>query len=256
MVRSVLFVGLLPLVACGGEVQRDPTGTVGPSSTSPCDTNPSGVCYPTDHVGTSALVLDGAGQPIQRGDRVPNVRFIGFRAPNAHAVVDTTQAPAMISLADYYDPEQKLGPAGTGISVIRVMVNTAWCGPSNEEADFVSGANYTGQNSGGASFAKELEPLGVVFIEVLGEGAIVGQGATMSDLVSWVGHHEIDYTATVDGPLGYSPLSSYFPEAAIPFSLDIDARSMEILHIDIGLDIKADTTLKNWVAWVDTHAPL
>jgi len=234
MTRSIGAVLLGLLVACGGRTDRL-EGLAGPTEGPTCDANPYGVCYPADHVGTAV------------GDRIANFRFRGFRSPGTYTVDEMT-TPQELALADYYDPDGELG-----VKILHVMVNTRWCGPSNEEADFVSGANYTGQNTGGASFARELEPLGVRFLEVLVDG-IVGQPATLDDLRAWIVDHDIDYTAAVDPH--YGELGPLFTTAAIPFNMVIDARSMQILATSVGFDTQLDASVKSWVTWVDTHPPM
>lgn len=251
----VRVLTLVAIAACGGSAVVEPAGT-GAVGAQPCDQNPVGSCYPTDHIGFASIVLDDQGEPVTRGDRLANARFVGFRAHDASAPIDPTQPPETIALSDFYDPSQVLAPGGGGISVLRIMVNTAWCGPSNEEADFVSGGDYTGQNTGGASFARELEPLGVVFLEVLSDGPVDGEAATLANLQTWTTNHAVDYTAVIDDTTGASLFASAFPRAAIPFSIDVDARSMEILAIDVGFDTVGDTKLEGWVAWEKTHAPL
>ena len=236
-------------VACGGRTDRL-TGLAGPTdgTGAPCDTNTYGVCYPTDHVGTAVAEIGQDGNLWQHGDRIANFRFMGFRSPGTYTT-DAVTTPEALSLSDFYDPEGELG-----IKVLHIMVNVRWCGPSNEEADFVAGANYTGQNTGGASFASELAPLGVRFLEVLVDGLMLGQPATLDDLRAWVTEHRIDYAAGVDG--NYGELGPFFPQAAIPFNLEIDARSMEILATSMGFDSEMDASLKKWVAWVDAHPPM
>ncbi len=245
---SMWGVGLVLFVAaCGGRVNGASEGTAAPTETSDaCETNPYGTCYPA-RVGTTPMT--GAA----RGDRIPNFKFVGFRAEGVDAVVDTTTTTEF-SLADYYDPERLLGPAGKGFTIIHVLVETAWCGPSNEYTDFIAGANYTGANTGGASWAKELAPLGVVFVELLVDGKVVGEPATVADLRDWVTHHQINYTVGLDS--FYLSLGSLTTAAAIPFTMDIDARSMEILDAEVGFDTNGDTAIKHWIEWQTLNSPL
>lgn len=249
-----MLVGLLAC-ACGGRTDRL-EGLEGPTGEPACDTNAYGVCYPSD-VGTAAMQTDASGNVVARGDRIANFRFVGFPSPGAFAVDDVTEART-ISLADFYDPAGQLG-----IKILHVMVNVRWCGPSNEEADFVSGANATGQNAGSAAFARELEPLGVRFLEILTDGLVIGHPATLDDLRAWVTQHEVDYAAAVAGGaqsssgfLSTGELGPFFTNAAIPFNMVIDARSMEILYASTGFDSALDVRLKTWLAWQDAHAAL
>ena len=243
--------------ACGGKVRGDP-GLEGPSTQEGCESNPYGVCYPASDLGTLTMQLDAQDNVVAHGSRMPNFRFVGFGATSPAGVVDTSSSQ-ILSLADFYDPDHRLGPSGQGLSVIHVMVNTMWCNPSNQEADLTSGANFMGENPGGTSWARELAPLGVVFLEVLTDGIVVSTPATLDDLRSWVTHHEVDYSvATAGGSLGSTSgaLGIFFLADAIPFNIDIDARSMEILATSTGLDTSLDVHLKAWVAWESTHPPM
>jgi len=174
---------------------------------------------------------------------MPNFRFVGFQAKSPNGVVDSSQTQ-ILSLADFYDPTGALG-----YTVIHIAVNTVWCGPSNEEADYIAGHSYAPS----PGFAKELAPLGVVFLEVLTDGPVVGQAATIEDLRTWVSMHQTDYSVAVDGD--YGSLGSLFDGAAIPFNIDIDARSMEILSSELGFNTALDTAIKTWIDWESVNPP-
>lgn len=246
-IGEAVLIGLL--AACGG---RDPgaglTGLTGPTEHSSCETNPYGACYPTANIGTSAMKT--ANGKVTPGDHIPNFRFIGFR-PLAPGAVDDTTVPATLSLSNYYDPAAKLG-----VSLLVILVNTEWCGPSNEEADAVAGGNYTGDNTEHTSLASELAPLGVRFLEVLVDGPLTGQPATLDDLREWVTRHAVDYPLGLDGD--YAELGQLFAMPAIPFNLVIDARSMEILETWTGFDGSAQMSahLQNWLAWQAANPPM
>jgi hypothetical protein len=203
--------------------------------------NPYGVCYPTADIGTH--VRSGATW----GNRIPNLRFTGFRAHGTD-VVDTTTAET-IALADYYDPN-----GITGNVLLVITSNQMWCAPSNEQADFFSGANYTGANVGAASWAKDLAPLGVVVIEALDDGPKPGISATLDDLRAYMARHTSDYTSVVDP----DRVLSFFFWTEFPWDPDvlvIDARSMEMLSATVGFDWQAGTSLAQLAATTRASPP-
>ena len=177
-VSSVLFLG-----GCSSSVPGDP-GINPPSQTTDCaaaDKNGYNVCYPSTDIGTSTR--SGFGSSATPGNRIQNYAFTGYKATDTNQVV--TGTTTTFHLGDYYDPNGQgvqgvIG--GVPIKVIHLTVAALWCGPCNEETDFISGANYTGANTGNASFASELAPLGVVFVQAIDDGAVTGVGATLSDL--------------------------------------------------------------------------
>lgn len=255
--KHVVFLGVAgvvsSLVACSSAPPADP-GVQPPSQTSDCNTvdkNGYGVCYPTADVGTkSRTTLTSSGVA---GNRIANYAFTGYPATDVTQL--TAGTTSTIHLSQYYDPQQKgvtgiIG--GVPIKVIHLTVAARWCPPCNEETDFIAGANATGQNSGGASFASELAPLGVVFVQALDDGLTVGTGATVNDLNLWIGDHKNDFSTGLDP--GNAQLGVFFDAAAIPFNMNIDARSMEILTADVGFDTAMDTTIKSQVLkWIDAN---
>jgi hypothetical protein len=223
------FMGLsATLLACAVPMRPD-QGLAEPTSPETCESNPYGVCYPTNDIGTALR------SGLRYGDRIPNLRFMGFRS-HGTTVVETTAQPGTVSLADFYDP---MGLMGNVLVVI--ISNHMWCGPSNEQADFFSGANFTGVNTGGASWAKDLAPLGVVVIEALDDGVTPGTSATLDELRAYVARHESDYTSVLDGD---RKLAAFFVQTPWdPDVLVIDARSMELLSATVGFDTNAGQTL-------------
>ena len=59
-----------------------------------------------------------------------------------------------------------------------------------------------------------------------------GTGATITDLNNWVTHHQSDFPSMLDP--GVQNLGIFFAGAAVPFNMNIDARSMEILSSELG----------------------
>jgi hypothetical protein len=248
-VVSSLFFG------CSSAPPGDP-GIQPPSVTTDCndaDMNGYGVCYPSADIGTKSRT--GFTSNSIPGNRIQNYAFTGYPGTDTNLI--TTGSPVTVHLGQYYDPAQQGVPGiigGVPIKLIHLTVAAVWCGPCNEETDFISGANYTGANTGNASFATELAPLGVVFVQALDDGAVAGVGATMNDLNSWITHHQNDFTSMVDP--GNMNLGVFFDAAAVPFNMNIDARSMEILTADVGFDTTMDLTIKNQVLpWINNHDP-
>jgi hypothetical protein len=246
--KHVALGGLVSLAfACSSAPLPDP-GIKGPTVTTVCSAdqmNPYQVCYPTQNLGTSARTATTAGSTIN------NYAFTGYKTQNLTVLSSSTATSTTVHLADFYDPMQK-GIMnvinGQPIKIIHLSVAALWCEPCNEETDFTSGANHTGQNTGGASFASELAPLGVVFVQAIDDGPVVGTGATINDLNTWITWHQNDFTTMLDP--GNTNLGIFFDAAAIPFNANIDARTMEILSTDVGFDTQLDQTIKN------TYLPL
>jgi hypothetical protein len=241
------------LLACGASVPPDP-GTEGPTVQTQCsesDQNAFGVCYPTSDIGTGARSNFGMnGAP---GQRIANFAFTGFQASNTSLVA--AGAPDTIHLARFYNPSLQSIPNiidGVPVKLIHLTVADVWCGPCNQETDFISGGNWTGANTAGASFAKELAPLGVVFVQALGDGPVFGTGATIGDLATWINHHQSDFTEMLDPNV--QNLGIFFDAASVPFNMNIDARSMEILSSETGFQTSMAETIKSQVLpWIDSH---
>jgi hypothetical protein len=248
--KHVALGGLVSLAfACSSAPLPDP-GIKGPTVTTNCSAdqmNPYQVCYPTQNLGTSARTATTAGSTIN------NYAFTGYNTPNLTVIDPTMAQSTTVHLADYYDPMQKGLPNvinGLPIKLIHLSVAALWCGPCNDEADFVAGSNFTGTNTAipPASFASELAPLGVVFVSAIDDGPVVGTGATIADLNTWINRHHDDFTTMLDP--GNQNLGVFFDAAAIPFNANIDARTMEILSTDVGFDEQLDQTIKT------TYLPL
>jgi hypothetical protein len=89
-------------------------------------------------------------------------------------------------------------------------------------------------------------------VQALSDGPTFGTGATITDLNNWVTHHQNDFTTMVDP--GIQNLGVFFDGAAVPFNMNIDARSMEILSTELGFDTAMDNTIKNQVLpWIDAN---
>jgi hypothetical protein len=229
-----LFAVSVGISACSSNSSTSQdTGLTGPAqSTAAVDTNPYGVAYPTQNLGYLAR------RGTVPGNIIENYKFLGHAAAaDSGSELDPTQPLTTIALADYFDPQGKLGPNGVGIKIIHLSVAAYWCVPCNDETDST------------VSVAAGLTQKGVVFVQALDDGPSEGTAATPTDLTNWINKHKSNFTEMLDP--GLRNLGQFFDAAAVPFNANIDARTMEILSAGVGepTSITADvTTWLNWVA--------
>jgi hypothetical protein len=213
----------------------DDAGTPeGDGAVGPVDMNPYGVPYPGDNIGTNARkcvtpACDSAGGSIH-GNQIQNFKFLGY--PNG----DMSKGIQTIELADFYDPEGKLG-----YKLLHLGVAAVWCVPCNQET-------------------KATEPLvagylkqGVVFAQALDNGTMLGQAATQADLDMWIGTYKSTFTEMLD-PDNMN-LGIFFSAAEVPWNAIIDARSMEILQAGVGYSGNIQSDLAPWITWVAQNSP-
>lgn len=206
-----------------------PSGTQNPGLMAPGqtptghDTNPYGVAYPNANLGTSQR------RGAIPGNQIRNYKFLGY--PKG----DMTQPLQTVALADFYDPQGKLG-----FKLIHLGVAAVWCTPCNEET------NAT------VPLIAGLLKQGVVFAQALDDGPTMGTGATLSDLKGWIDNHHSDFTEMLDP--NNNNLGVFFDAAAIPWNAIIDARSMEILTDGTGYSGDVSADLAPWIAWVNDPA--
>lgn len=223
--------------ACSSSNTQD-SGLQGPGQTQgQAELNPYGVAYPTSNIGYLARRGSVPGNVIQ------NYKFQGYQAAaDSSTQLDTSAGLKNIALADFYDPQGKLGPNGVGIKIIHLSVAAVWCPPCNDETDQTS------------QVAASLTQQGVVFVQALDDGAQVGTPATQKDLDGWIVKHKSNFTEMLDP--GLKNLGQFFDAAAVPFNANIDARSMEILSAGVGEpqpSVQAD--VQRWLNWVAANAP-
>ena len=172
------------------------------------DVNPDGIAYPTDNLG---------GRPRsgkRAGDRIPNFTF--------QAYVDGDRAAGLktVSLADYFDPDQKRN------KTLHIEVSAVWCTICSS----VTEETIKVKDSLGLE--------GVRYLEIMAAGKSVGAGPSLAEVDSWVIRHSSNITTGIDvrsrrlAGIGVDPNLK-------PWDIVIDTRTMEILDSSGGspLDI-------------------
>src|SRR5438552_293309 len=116
LASAIVTTGIL--LGCSSSPKQD-SGLAGPTSggVTASDKNPYGVPYPATNVGHDARHGSIAGSVM------PNFKLLGYK--NAEQTAETPKGEFTgVSLADFYDPDGKLG-----IKVIHIQVASVWCGP-------------------------------------------------------------------------------------------------------------------------------
>lgn len=247
---AALVASSLVFFGCSSGPPPDP-GVAKPTpaagSCAATEQNPYQACYPTDDIGTQART----GPSGIAGNRIANFAFTGYPWTDVTKQV-TTGSTSTVRLADYFDPKGQIQINGiTGIKIIHITVAAVWCGPCNEETDYIAGNQTNTPAAPNPGFAAELAPSGVVFLQALSDGPLVGHGATLTNLNDWINYHTSDFTSMLDP--GVANLGVFFDAAAVPFNANIDARSMEILSTEVGFNTAMDTDIKSWLNWQNSH---
>lgn len=204
---------------------------IDPNNPNKCaDKNPAGDCYPTTNQGYNPR------KGTVAGNRIPNFKFIGYRG-TAGTQTPNSGDTETIQLADYFDPK------GAKYKIIRIVVASVWCGPCNQETDYIV------QNKLSADLGNQ----GAVFLQALSDGPVVGTGATLGDLQSWIGNHKSDFPSMLDPQV--KNLGVFFPASAVPFNATIDARSMEILSVELGFNSQMKSDVTKWISWTAANPP-
>lgn len=191
------------------------------------DGGDAGLGYPTAHLGTNPRV---GSTP---GDVIHDYAFTGYRATGG--VLDTSTLRT-IRLADYYDPLGK-----KGLKVLHLVAAARWSAPDGALVQAAVTATSTLAAKGG------------VFLVVVGEGTSVGANASKGDLDAWANAYAPHFSLALDP--GFAQLSALWDVSAVPFNVDIDLRSMEILATDLGAPANLEATVDAHLTWVATHAP-
>jgi len=227
-----LFACSTSTSAPGGTETEQPTdrgieGTGETNAASAPDTNPDGVPYPTDNLGTKAR---SGSTP---GNRMMNYKFLGY--PNA----DMSQGLQPISLANFFDPSAKK------YKMIHIQASGTWCGYCKQETKTVK------------PIAQAIADRKVLWIISLAEGKTMGTPATSNDLDQWMAEFKTPFTHVLDS--GNKNLGPFYDSAALPWNANIDARTMEILSAGVGAqdhltekDALAD--LDKWLTKIDNNS--
>jgi len=160
------------------------------------DTNPAGVPYPTENLGTTV------------GTRVMNYKFLGY--PDG----DPSKGLQPMSLAQFFDPQ------GAKYKMIHVQASGTWCTFCRQETKVVT------------PMAQKLAERKVVWIISLAEGAALGTPATKSDLDQWIAQFKSPFPHFLDS--GNKNFGPFYDAAALPWNANIDATTMKILSSGVG----------------------
>jgi hypothetical protein len=190
------------------------------------DANPDGVPYPTDHLGG----VHHAGKRL--GDRIPNFTF--------QAYVDGDRAAGLktISLADYFDPEQKRH------KILHIEVAALWC------AICSSVASETVQ------VKDELDKEGVVLLEIIVAGRGLQIGPSLGEVDGWVMSHHTNFSSAIDvRARRLSTIGIDGGSGRMPWDLLIDTRTMEILNSSVGAPQSILRFDRDGLDYVGSHPP-
>jgi hypothetical protein len=173
-------------------------------------TNPDGLPYPTDHIGGHAHRSKTAG------DRIPNFTFQAYVNGDRAAGLQT------ISLADYFDPQQKRN------KILHIEVSAVWC---------TICSSVTQET---VKIKEELAKEGVAYLEVMTAGSRPGAGPSLGEVDDWVTRHQSNITTAID--VSARRLAGIGVDSGVrPWDIVVDTRSMEILESSGGspLDVAA-----------------
>jgi hypothetical protein len=186
--------------------------------------NPDGVAYPTDHLGG----VEHAGR--RPGDRIPNFTFQGYVDGNREGGLRT------ISLADYFDPEQKRH------KVLHLKVAATWCAYCSAElAETVK-------------VKEELAAEGAAFLEVVVSGNALQAGPSLGEFDGWLTRHSTTLTTAID-VRARRMASVGIDGSVMPWDLLIDTRTMEILDSSGGAPADVKRYVRDGLAFVSKNPP-
>lgn len=186
------------------------------------DANPDGVPYPTDSLG-------GIGRASSRaGHRIPNFTF------QAYVNGDRSKGLQTVSLADFYDPEQKRH------KVLDIQISQVWCAICSVETESTS------------QLIGELTAEGVVFLQIMTAGSDASRGPALEEVDAWVDRHKMTYTLAIDVR---SRRMAGIGVSTVPWDLLVDTRTMEILDSSAGAPADVAKYVREGLQWVATHPP-
>lgn len=163
--------------------------------------NPEGAAYPSTNIGGQPRT---AGRP---GQTFPNLTLAGI------ASIASIDEPAVVSLADYYDP------TGSRYDLLHVIGIFLWCPHCNNETNGLMQI----------SAWRAEHRVAVIQIAMEGYGGWV---PGWNELQRWVRDHGTDFPVVVDGE--GAALGEYFAVGSVPLNIVVAPRTMEILGVDVG----------------------
>jgi hypothetical protein len=186
------------------------------------DANPDGVPYPTDSLGGIERASSRAGQ------RIPNFTF------QAYVNGDRAKGLQTVSLADFYDPEQKRH------KVLDIQISQVWCTICSVETDATS------------QLIGDLTAEGAVFLQIMTSGSDASRGPSLGEVDAWVDRHAMTYTLAIDVR---SRRMAGIGVTTVPWDLLVDTRTMEILDSSAGAPADVAKYVREGLQWVSSHPP-
>jgi hypothetical protein len=198
VIASFTFIGC----ASKGAQDRGLEGSGVDVAGSAPDTNPEGVPYPNDNIGTVAR------KGLNPGNRIANFKFLGY--PDAKPA----NGLQPLSLAQYFDP------SGNKYRIIHIQAAGVWCTACQVETEAV------------VPMKADLEAKKAVWLVSLAEGPTPGTASKQKDLDGWIAEFKSPYTHWLDP--NNANLGPFYDRTALPWNANIDARTMEILTAGTG----------------------
>lgn len=206
---------LVALAACSTSTSDQDKGLEGDgvaSASSAPDTNPAGVAYPTEGIGTVPR------KGTTPGKRIQNYKFVGY--PNG----DKSLGLQPISLAQYFDP------TGETYKIIHIQAAGVWCSACQAETQTV------------VPMKADLEAKKAVWLVSLAEGPTPGSPSKTADLDGWINEFSSPFTHVLDP--SNKNLGPFYDRSALPWNANIDATTMKILTSGTGGAQSADDILQ------------
>lgn len=218
--RALLFIaGAAALIAASCTKDDGPPDVADPDVPGR-SANPDGVPYPTDSIGG----LERSS--LHPGQRIPNLTF------QAYVDGDRSKGLQTISLADFYDPQQKRH------KVLDIQISQTWCSICSVETEST------------VAVLDQLRTEGAVIIQVMTSGNDPSKGPSTEDVDGWVDRHRMTYTLAVD--VRGRRMSS-IGVSTVPWDILVDTRTMEILDSSAGAPADVMKYVRDGLQWVAKH---
>lgn len=195
---SAIVLSTVLALACGGGVDATPLAD---PDVSGATQSADGVPYPTDNIGTRGRTRS------RPGDRIANFAFQGYVDGDPKGTLKT------VSLADYFDPEQKRH------KILHIQGVAGWCGICAGEARQT------------APVVAQLREEGAIVIQILFQGQTQTNGPALVDLEKWCNTYETQHPVLFDAN---ARRLSVFGIDGFPWNALVDTRTMEILDQGTG----------------------